>query len=32
MKPVFMGDIKVKFTKEYDNLIFISDEVIEVID
>ena len=26
------GGIKVKFTKEYDNLIFIGDEVIEVID
>lgn len=26
------GDIKVKFTKEYDNLIFIGDEAIEVID
>ena len=25
------GGIKIKFTKEYDNLIFIGDEVIEVI-
>lgn len=26
------GGVKVKFTKKYDNLIFIGDEVIEVID
>lgn len=26
------GGVKVKFTKKYDNLIFIGDEIMEVID